>query len=405
MRADELDDYVLRVPRDLFKQQLADLLNNRTQNGWPDRVELFLEDSFTTQTAVERFKNAARPAPVSMDAWATRPAAASPATPANRAALSPDARVLADILRDADAFPHPGTRLPYYSERKTASGPGALDLRYVVSEYVRLIDDLTARGYLAQQLGVDCPDDHETPPASDIVAAQAGRDDLWPINTNALTTSVARGEGRGEPGSTAAENPDALFDLIEVVHDLVSCPRKRWMHGYAGCVWHYSDFSAAIGKAVYRWSVNRILDRSDLGLRLAGEGEDRGRLVAVTDDARTSLLHQMAERRDPGTGDRVRHAVALYRGRNATEHDKRSACIALLGVLEERRALLKENLVKKDEGLIFRLANEFAIRHQDSQQRGDYDPMFLDWMFWTFLSTVELSDRLVSRDQATGSAT
>jgi hypothetical protein len=41
-----------------------------------------------------------------------------------------------------------------------------------------------------------------------------------------------------------------------------------------------------------------------------------------------------------------------------------------------------------------------AIRHQDTKQHPDYDPMFLDWIFWSYLSTIELSDRLLARQAA-----
>ena len=150
---------------------------------------------------------------------------------------------------------------------------------------------------------------------------------------------------------------------------------------------------------LYRWLVNRVLDKSDLGLRLANEGEDAGRLVAVTDPARMELAASMAERTDPRTGDVVRHAIALHRGRAASEHDRRSAIVALADVLEERRALLKAELMSKDEGALFQIANQFAIRHRRDDQRPDYDPAFLDWLFWWYLATIELTDRILERRQ------
>ncbi len=58
-------------------------------------------------------------------------------------------------------------------------------------------------------------------------------------------------------------------------------------------------------------------------------------------------------RHDPTSGDPVRHAVALFRRRGATAHDKRSAVVALAGVLEERRQLLKAQLLRGDEGALF----------------------------------------------------
>ena len=79
-----------------------------------------------------------------------------------------------------------------------------------------------------------------------------------------------------------------------------------------------------------------------------------------------------------------------------------SANRALAGVLEARRALLKDVLVTKDESALFEIANKFAIRHQDARQHSDYDPVFLDWVFWWYLATVELTTRVLdSRAAAT----
>jgi hypothetical protein len=33
-------------------------------------------------------------------------------------------------------------------------------------------------------------------------------------------------------------------------------------------------------------------------------------------------------------------------------------------------------------------------------KKGDYDPVFLDWVFWWFLGTFELTDRLLARQAA-----
>jgi hypothetical protein len=57
-------------------------------------------------------------------------------------------------------------------------------------------------------------------------------------------------------------------------------------------------------------------------------------------------------------------------------------------VLEERRQLIKAELGTPDEGALFQIANKFAIRHQRASQQADYDPAFLDWIFWWYLATV-----------------
>lgn len=132
---------------------------------------------------------------------------------------------------------------------------------------------------------------------------------------------------------------------------MVARPRSRYWHDYRGCGWHYSQFALESGRILYRYRVNLLLGQSDLGLQLAEDGEDRGRLVTVTDDSRTALAGAIAQRSGPDdSNDRARYALALFRARNATEHDKRSAVVTLAGLLGERRGLLKSHLLRKDEG-------------------------------------------------------
>ena len=131
--------------------------------------------------------------------------------------------------------------------------------------------------------------------------------------------------------------------------------------------------------------------------RLAESGTDRGRLVHAPDDDRDELVQRALQSPVPGVRDDVGHAIALFRSRAATTSERRSAVVTLAGILEHRRALLRTELFKKDEGALFRIANECDLRHRDKSQQGDYDPVFLDWLFWWYLATVELTDRLLAR--------
>jgi hypothetical protein len=56
--------------------------------------------------------------------------------------------------------------------------------------------------------------------------------------------------------------------------------------------------------------------------------------------------------------------------------------VTLAHVLERRRQLLKAELLRADEGALFHIANEFAIRHENQRQKSTYGPVFLDWVFW-----------------------
>jgi hypothetical protein len=205
-----------------------------------------------------------------------------------------------------------------------------------------------------------------------------GLDDLWPPHPEGWDT-------------------DLVYDLIEVVHDLVARPRSRFYHSYNRCGFHYSDFALAPGRSLYRWRVNQLLDRHGIGLQLASEGEDTGRLVHAAGDDRDELVRRTLVSPDPRDRAAIHHAVALFRSRGATRDDKRSAVAALARVLEARRRLLEAELLSKDEGALFEIANKFDVRHRNANQRPDYDEAYLDWIFWWYLATVELTDQLRAR--------
>lgn len=185
------------------------------------------------------------------------------------------------------------------------------------------------------------------------------------------------------------------------MHDLVERPRYRWWHDYSRCGWHYEDFAIAPGRALYRWQVDRLLTRFQVGLQLADSGEDVGRLVRVAGDERDQLVQAVLRTTNQDDRVEVQHAVALFRGRTASREGRRSAVVALARVLEHRKRLLKKELLSKDESALFHIANQFDLRHRDHEQQGDYDAAFLDWVFWWYLATVDLVDQLLARQRPT----
>ena len=361
-------DYELAWPRDLVRDELGDLINSDGEKDWSIKVELLLRDAFSSAIPAQDF------ASIVGSGFGSR-----------RTGFTEERKFLASILRRLDEFPDRVTRRLYWSERRAGvvSDRHAMSFESVTRSFVQTVNALNDRGYFEHAFGKDCVDDPAPGSENDLIYERIGRESICPLSPSQL-----------------ASDRDMFLDVVEVLHDLVARPRNRWMHNYAGCGWHHSEFSLAAGRRLYRWHVNGLLDRSDLGLRLASEGEDEGRLVEVTDDARSGLLREMAERTDDLAG-RIQHSIALFRQRNATEHDKRSAVTALGLVLEERRALLKSELYSADEGALFEIANKFAIRHQDERQKANYDPVFLDWVFWWYLATIELTDRVAARGRAT----
>ncbi|WP_147794732.1 hypothetical protein [Cellulomonas sp. Y8] len=242
-----------------------------------------------------------------------------------------------------------------------------------------LIGELDGAGYFDSALGEDCVDsenDHQ----------KRGRDRL----------SDLMGSREEWPPSLLISSVDHTYTVVEAVYYLAARPRQRSYHSY-GREWHYSDFDRRAGQAVYRWRVNALLEESDSLLRLDTDGV----LVETTGDPRDELLETLAGDDEAPAPDALRHAIDQFRRRGATREDKRSAVVALAGILESHRQLLRDELLSQDENSLFNIANNYAIRHHRAGQRDDYDDAFLDWIFWWYLATVALTKQLIARGPAT----
>jgi hypothetical protein len=148
---------------------------------------------------------------------------------------------------------------------------------------------------------------------------------------------------------------------------------------------------------LYRWRVNDLLARTTLDLRLASEGDGTGFLVHATDPSRTDLLSDVLADVQEHAEDPVARAITHFRSRGANRLDKKDACRALAHELEPIRAQIKTDLMSADENLLFQIANQFAIRHNRADQHDDYADDYLDWIFWNYLSAIELMRRLARR--------
>lgn len=380
-------DYQLVWPRALFTNEAAALLNDRTRRDWNDRCALLFADAFAgghNGGPAADLRQISRDEAARTSSWTTTPVVPRTTT------LTGEQAFLRDLLAVADRLHEDPSPRAYWKERKAGSRLQAdsrrLSTQSLAREYVRLINELdTDLSYLDKQFGFDCVDEPRDGTATELMERWLHEQDLWPLSTERL-----------------GADEDLLFSVIELLHDHVARPRSPGSyHPYGECGWHRSEFDVPTGQQVYRWRVNKLLARSDCGLRLSDDGEDRGRLIAVTDEGRTDLVAAVTERTGTSADDQVRHALAQFRRRDASRHDKRSAAVTLALVLEERRhGVLEDALPGKDAGALFQIANQFAIRHQRADQKSDYDDFYLDWVFWLYLATVELTNRILDQQQA-----
>ncbi|WP_319071827.1 hypothetical protein [Streptomyces europaeiscabiei] len=367
----DLSNYELLWPTALFVSEGERIL--RSTGSWQDRAKWLLTEALAGTTAVADFEDLPNHTAPTADPWATTATGRG-----IKGAVMDQHEWFTNLINRAPELRHAVAPRPYWPQRHgnglAHDGSTARDTR---RDFARLIGEFTDSGYLVEVFREECvDDDSELPDASDVIDRRLGIPDLWPLTPQ-----------------TWDEN--TFYGLIEVFHDLVSRPRTRHYHSYSGCGWHYSEFHNGPARVLYRWKVNQLLREAGIEYELAAEGEDLGRLVAVTDDARSALVHRALNDSAPDITTRIRHAIALFRGRDTSAESKRSAIVTLAGVLEERRALIKEQVGKPDEGALFEIANRYDLRHRRADQRGDYDEAFLDWIFWWYLATVELTNRLI----------
>ncbi|MCD2104887.1 hypothetical protein O4214_30605 [Rhodococcus erythropolis] len=258
--------------------------------------------------------------------------------------------------------------------------------------WLSMVQALQGSGYLGQVAAGYCEDTHDGHYHPDaeiekIISDLTGLSVWYP--------ALAQFDGMAIDSESWSE--PIFYTLVEVFHDLVARPRRRWYHTWNDCGWHYENFAQNPAQMLYRWRVNKLFTEAGNPLQIAKTGEDVGRLVEGTDQERQELIASALRTNDTERRNTVEHAVALFRGRDAGREEKRSACIALAALLEERRDLMKQELLSKDEGALFTLANQFDIRHRRADQKGDYDDAYLEWVYWWYLATVDLVEKLLAR--------
>ncbi|MFC5664828.1 hypothetical protein ACFP3U_17780 [Kitasatospora misakiensis] len=364
-------------PRQIIKTELDRLIEaceapSFHVTNWGDECELFLLEAFTSSEPLDEFRSIqehARSGFIDLQ---------DKSTSISRRDW------IKKLSTGVDAFPIPTPRLPYWSERRTApQTPSLTDLPTTARRFAAVFDKLASTGYFSWAFGELCVDDDYEgtlgPNPAKTIHQELGRDGLWPLFGHIKDYSL-----------------DDLCDIIEYLADQVRRPKRRTLHGHAGCGYHYQhSYSADRGLEIYRWQVNQVLSQSALGLTLTENGRLETAASGPIEDLVTTV--RAAENVHDADGMELEHALTQFRARGASEMDRRLAVVALAGILERRRGLIKEQLQSKDGGALFQIANQFGIRHQDAKQQKDYDPeLYLEWVFYWYVATINLTNRIVA---------
>jgi len=277
-------------------------------------------------------------------------------------------------------------RRSYYSARtgKVSTG-GGIDLGALRRAFRPVFDKLEEQGFFLVAFGERLGSGWRPGTLGDVrlhILRRLHKEDLWPVQDH-----------------LHRYKEDDLFDIIELMFDHVSKPLKKTQATILGNGPRFHAFDRKVGCREFRAVVNDLLADYKQGYELTSRGEIRAMPAPGME-----LL--MAEKmRHPDSDNvvvRVETAKQKFLRRGGTVEDHRDAVRDLAAVLEYLRPTAKKVLNTKDEADIFRIANEFGIRHHNQQQKTNYDEeIWLSWMFYHFLSTIHACVRLIQKSSST----
>lgn len=167
-----------------------------------------------------------------------------------------------------------------------------------------------------------------------------------------------------------------FFDFLEILYELAADPRmsnktKRL------------SYSIKEGQQMFRNALNPELALYKTPHQMLSNGQ----IVEISNKPVVELVEQALQIIElDGVPDAVARpvnsAVTNYIKRGSTLNEKKTAVRELADALESIRSSVKTHLLSADENELFKIANQFSIRHNDSKQKSDYDEsIWYDWMF------------------------
>jgi len=272
----------------------------------------------------------------------------------------------------------------YYSRRqgKIDKSP-EMSLSLLKRLYLVIYNQMNKDGYFQKHFGYYCIDQNDVPgllgfdvPSAIFISLR--KDNLWPIYTKIEHYSE-----------------DDLFDIIEYLHDHCSKPTDGNYHRFNDCGMHYHTFHDLEGQAEYRDKVNTLLADYSEGFELSSKGE----ILSLPNSNLASLFTaEIPSTDEENITSKINEAVINFRRHRSTLDDRRNALRELADVLEYLRPNIKATLMSNDEKDIFNLANNFGVRHHNTNQKTKYDKaIWYSWMFYYYLATIHASLRLIDK--------
>lgn len=273
----------------------------------------------------------------------------------------------------------------YYSQRLGRPQSEPFSIERLRSYFLQTFSHLESEGYFQEDFGYPCVDAE-----GGFVPGELGADIENEVELSLFKSNL------WPPHETIDDwTEEDLFDMMEFLYDHVSKPIERHFHSFASCGWHCYKFSREEGRSEFRAKMNRVLNRYSTGFEL----DERGWVLSLSPDGMQPLVEEEFATLDTDkVVSRISGAITKFRRHRASVDNQLDAVRDLAAALEYLRPQVRELLGKKDEATLFTIANDFNIRHHNRSQKDDYDQdIWLEWVFYLYLSALRTLDRLIQR--------
>jgi len=192
---------------------------------------------------------------------------------------------------------------------------------------------------------------------------------------------------------------ELIFSTIEFLFDYISKPGELEHFTNDGYNYtDYGDYNTLAGRYEFRRAVNSFLDDYEEGYEL----DENGEILKKGEAGLEHILSADIVEYDFDNVDlQVKKAVHTWKSRTAGLDEKKRAVQDLADIFEWLRKTgdLKKALNKKDERDLFNIANNFAIRHHNPDQKTNYDEkVWYSWMFHFYLASYHAVIRILERE-------
>jgi hypothetical protein len=270
----------------------------------------------------------------------------------------------------------------YYAVRNGhVSSKEVLSFENLKKAFLLIYKQLNNEGYFQKYYGKDCPDgDVIGKLGEDIPTAiylKTFLQNLWPINY-----------------WISYYDEIQFYTIVEFLHNSCSKPVETDYHRFNDCGIHVISSDDEAGGKEFRQRINPLLKRFKK-IELTENGDI---LESIEEGFETLINAKIPSEDSENIVSRINAAVIKFRRASSTLDDRRDALRNLADVLEYTRKQVERLPMSKDTNELFRIANDFGIRHHNTKQKTDYDtPTWHAWIFYCYLSTIHLCLRLIEK--------